>query len=102
MVNEQLVVLGDIPETLMKLVEDNLDKGDMIEQDYQFIDDRRGTGKHVRDYWIFLKPGWCWIGMGWHMIHESSIKEIRRCIGEIQPCDEYCATCRQEANNVEG
>jgi hypothetical protein len=93
--NENLRVIGDVPKTLMKLVQDNSDKIAEIEQDFGFVDDRSyyPSGRYQKGYWLYLKEGWYWPGMGWHLIHESSIHEIRRCIAEILPCDEHCHTC---------
>lgn len=55
------------------------------------LDDERldPTGDGV---WGYLKPGWCWDDPGCHTIHERLMRDFRKALRRVRPCD--CDQCQ--------
>jgi hypothetical protein len=62
-----------LPKGLAQLLEKHPDK-------IQVIDDEGGECR----YWLWLKRGWGYDGG--HIIHEATVREVKDCFKEIQPC----------------
>ena len=48
-------------------------------------------------HWIYLKPGWCYPEPGAHIIHEDTVKIVKRCFRDVEPCT--CSDCQPEGKH---
>jgi hypothetical protein len=85
-------MMKPLPKSLQSFLAKHSDKFDegWTEKDYSEGDDKPWS------YWVYLKKGWANLAQdpwgGLHIIHESSIREVKRQFKAIGPCK--CDDCR--------
>lgn len=78
-----------LPKSLVTLLAKNRDK---FEEGHTEQDDFNGAG--TWSHWLYLKPGWCYPEPGAHIIHESTVREVKAALKSVRPC--ACADCIKE------
>jgi hypothetical protein len=77
-----------LPKSLLALFAKHPERFDegWTEKDYSAGND------HPWSHWVYLKRGWAFPEKGSHIIHETTVKEVRQAWAEVMPCD--CEDCR--------